>query len=122
MIKLASAAFLALTIMSICFAEEKTIVVPKDDKPFTVSQQEFVRVSATGIAGSKIDAKIDGPAKLSSTSRVTERVNGHPLIGNATTEFEIQPTGKGTITVTLSVTPPQPGSTAKLTTYRFTVE
>jgi hypothetical protein len=38
------------------------------------------------------------------------------------TEFEIKPTGKGTVKVKISVTPPQPGTPVKVIDYEFEVQ
>lgn len=88
-------------------AEDRTVVIPTDDKPFTVEKTDLVRLSGKGIAGTKIEMKIDGPAKLDATSIVRELVNGKAPLGNTKKEFDIKPTGAGKVTVTITVKPPQ---------------
>lgn len=104
------------------FADERTVVVPKDDKPFAVEKADLVRLTGKGIAGSKIEVKVDGPAKVEATRNVRELVNGHTVIGNSVKEFDIKLTEKGKVTVTISVTPPQPGAEAKVTKIEFEVK
>ena len=104
-------------------AEEKsaTVVVPLDEKPFKVREKDLVRVTGEGIAGSRIEAKVEGPAKVSSTDTVSRRKNGVPLVGLTTKEFVLQPTGKGKVMVKVTVTPPQPDAKSKVTDYEFEV-
>ncbi|MDB5312088.1 MAG: hypothetical protein JWO38_6290 [Gemmataceae bacterium] len=104
-------------------AEEKkitTVLVPEDEKPFTMGEKELVWLHASGIAGSKIEAKVTGPAKLKEFN-LRPLKNGHPLIGNTSRGFDVQPTGKGKVTVELTVTPPT-GGDAKVTKYEFEVK
>jgi hypothetical protein len=101
---------------------ERTVVVPKDNKPFTVEKSEFVRLTGEGIAGSKIEAEVEGPAKIKTTSRLREVVGGETLIGVYKKEFDLKPTGTGKVTVTITVKPPQPDAKDKVTKYVFTVE
>lgn len=103
-------------------ADEQTVVVPKDTKPFTVEKSDLVRLTGRGIAGSKIEAKVDGPAKVSATSAVREVVQGRTVVGNSVTEFDLKPTDKGKVTVTITVTPPQPGAAATVTKHEFEVK
>jgi hypothetical protein len=106
----------------VALAEDRTVVVPTDDKPFTVEKGDIVRLTGKGIAGSKIEARVEGPAKVEATSTVRELVNGRPLLGNQTKEFDLKPTGTGTVTVTITVTPPQPDAKPKVTRIEFEVK
>ena len=115
----------ALVLAGVCgvsLADERTVIVPKDDKPFTVEKADLVRLTGKGIAGSKIEIKVDGPAKVEATSDVRELVNGRPIIGNSVTEFDLKPTDIGKVTVTITVTPPQPDAKAKVTKIEFEVK
>ncbi len=115
----------ALAFAGVCgmaLADERTVIVPKDDKPFTVTKDDLVRLTGKGIAGSKIEIKVDGPAKVEATSNVRELVNGRPIIGNSVKEFELKPTDTGKVTVTITVTPPQPDAQAKVTKIEFEVK
>lgn len=116
----------ALFVAALCslavLAQDRTVVVPKDDKPFTVDKDSLVRLTGKGIAGSKIEAEVSGPAKLASTDVVRELVNGKPLIGTTVMEFTVQPSDVGKVTVTLTVTPPQPDAKAKVSKYSFQVK
>jgi hypothetical protein len=101
---------------------EQTVVVPKDSAPFKVSEGDLVRLTGHGIAGSQITAKVDGPAKIAATYLISTRVAGNHPIGVADKEFDVKPTGKGQVTVTITVKPPQPDAQPKETTYTFEVE
>lgn len=103
-------------------AAERSVVVPSDHKPFTVMKSDIVRLTGKGIAGAKIEAKIQGPAKILNENNVIQKVGGSTLIGNQIKEFEIQPTGNGNVTVTITVTPPQPDAEATKTVYKFKVD
>lgn len=116
-----------LTIVGVCFARAEgqspqTVIVPRDKKPFKVSESDLVRLTGRGIAGSQISADIDGPAKIAASFRIAVIENGMPLIGNDVTEFDIAPTGKGKVTVTITVKPPQPGAQPMQSTYTFEPE
>jgi hypothetical protein len=116
---------IALVLAGVCgvaLGKERTVVVPKDNKPFTVEKSEFIRLTGEGIAGSKIEAKVEGPAKIKTTSGLREVVGGETLIGVSKKQFDLKPTGTGKVTVTITVTPPQPDAKAKVTKFVFTVE
>jgi hypothetical protein len=98
------------------------IVMPMDSTPFKVTEKEVVRLVESGIAGSRIEAKVEGPAKVSMTATIRQLRNGRPMIGNTTHEFDIKPTGKGRVKVIVTVTPPQPDAKPKVVTYEFEVE
>jgi hypothetical protein len=104
------------------WAAERTVVLPKTDQPFKVRMMDIVRLTGQGIAGSKITADVTGPAKIENTNHVIQKSGTNPIIGSNITEFEIKPTGKGKVQVKITVQPPQPGSTPKITTYEFEVE
>ena len=116
---------LALALAGVCgvtLADERTVIVPQDNKRFTVAKTDVVRLTGKGIAGSKIEIKVDGPAKVESTSNLVELVNGAPTIGNAVKEFDLKPTDTGKVTVTITVTPPQADAKAKVTKIEFEVK
>jgi hypothetical protein len=104
---------------TVALADDRTVIVPRDQKPFTVGKSDIVRLTGKGIAGSKSEAKVDGPAKIEATSTVREVVNGRPLIGTTVKEFDLKPTDMGKVTVTITVTPPQPNAPAKTTKFEF---
>jgi hypothetical protein len=106
----------------VVLAEDRVVIIPKDNTPFTVNKSDLVRFSEKGIAGSKIEAKVDGPAKLESTSLVREFRDGKPLIGNVVKEFEVKPTNLGKVTVTITVTPPQPSAQPRILKFEFDVK
>jgi hypothetical protein len=107
---------------SVALADERTVILPRDNRPFTVTQGDIVRLIGMGIAGSKIEAKVEGSAKIETTSNIKELSNGKPLIGNQVKVFDLKPTGPGKVTATITVTPPQPGAPAKETKYEFQVK
>ena len=117
---------LALVLAGVCGAavaeDERTLIAPKDDKPFVVEETDFVRLTGKGIAGSRIEFKVEGAATIESTSHVRELVDGHPLIGNTAKEFVLKPTGKGKVTATITVTSPIPGSKPQVRTVVFEVK
>lgn len=104
------------------WADDRHVVVPTDDQPFTVQSTDVVRLSARGISGSRISAKVEGPAKVDLTSIVTSVTGGRSPIGSQLKEFDLKPTGHGKVTVVLVVTPPQPDAKPVQTKYVFTVE
>src|SRR5439155_209205 len=79
-------------VASVALADDRTVIVSTDGKPFTVEKADIVRLTGKGIAGSRIEAKVDGPAKIEATSFVRELLNGRPLIGNTIKEFDLKPT------------------------------
>jgi hypothetical protein len=111
----------ALAIAGSAPGAERRVIIPRDKKPFTVGQNEIVRLTGKGIAGSRIEAKVQGPAKIEGTSRVSEVVGGRALLGNNITEFEIRPTGTGKVKVQITVTPPQPDEKPIVTDYELAV-
>jgi len=119
----------ALACLSACFlvvgtlqGADREVVVPLDNKPFKVSEKDVVRLTGKGIAGSKIVAKVTGPAKVFMENNVFERRNGSPVIGNSITEFEIKATSTGKVKVTITVTPPQPGEKPVVTEYEYEIQ
>lgn len=111
-----------LSACGVAAADERTVVVPTDTKPFAVEKADLVRLTGKGIAGSKIEVKVAGPAKVAATSDVRELVQGRVVIGNSVKEFDLKPTDKGKVTVTITVTPPQPDAKATETKYEFEVK
>jgi hypothetical protein len=119
--KLLCAVLLSLGLVGRALGAE--VVVPLDTKPFTVDPTNVVRLFGKGIAGSKLSAKVvSGKAKIASTNYIFERKGGLPVIGNTIREFNIRPTGKGKVKVSVTVTSPIPGSTPEVTDYEFTVK
>ena len=106
----------------LALAADRTMIVPNDTKPFAVEKTDIVRLTGKGIAGSKIEAKVEGPAKIVNENSVFQKVGGRNLIGNSIKEFEIQPSDTGTVSVTITVTPPQPDAKAVQTKYTFEVK
>jgi len=116
---------LGLCILGFCsvvMADERTVVLPRDNRPFTVEQSDIVRLVAMGISGSKIEAKVEGGAKVETTSIIKELRNGKPLLGNQVKVFDLKSTGAGKVTATITVNPPQPGARAEVTKYEFQVK
>jgi hypothetical protein len=107
---------------TVSLANERTVIVPSGDQPFVVEKTDFVRLTGKGNAGSKIEIKIDGPAKLDSTSSIYHVANGLPIIGSTIKEFDLKPSNVGTVIVTITVTPPQPDAKAKVTKTEFEVK
>lgn len=104
------------------FAEERTVVIPEGDAPFKVAKTEIVRLTGQAIAGGNVVAKVEGPAKIETTSVIRQLSDGQPLIGALVKEFDLKPTGKGKVTVTITVTSPIPDVKPEVKKVVFTVE
>ena len=75
---------LALGMIGVCgvaMADEQTVILPRDNRPFTAAQSDIVRLIGMGISGSKIEAKVEGAAKIETISNIKELRNGKPLVG-----------------------------------------
>lgn len=101
---------------------KRTLVVPQDTTPFKVQMNQRVRLTGEGIAGSKIVADVDGPSRIVAENSITTIKGGHILIGMAKVEYEIKPTGQGTVKVKITSTPPQPNADPTVKTYEFEVQ
>ena len=111
-----------LAITTVASAGERSVVVPTDNVPFTITEQDYVRLTGTGIAGSEITVKVTGLAQVVSENVITKRKNGKVPVGVTKKEFEIKPTGKGKVKVTITVTSPIPNKKPTTTDYEFTVK
>jgi len=100
---------------------ERTVVIPDDTTPFEVEENFVVRLTGKGIAGAKIVAKVQGPARIAAENALVRIRNGKHLVGPGDKEFEIRPTGQGKVSVSITSTPPQPDAKATVTTYEFEV-
>lgn len=101
--------------------EVVSIIIPEGTKSFEVSETDIVRLTGKGIAGSSATATITGPAKIEQQATIRRVVNGKPLVGAGDTEFDIEPTGQGPVTVTISVKFPN-SDQPEVKTYSFTVK
>jgi len=101
-------------------AADRDVVVPKDNVPFKVNEKDIVRLVGEGIAGSKITAKIEGPAKEDMVNHVSARKNGQVVVGTDIVEFELKATGKGRVKVKITVVPPTGGQTEAA--YEYEIE
>jgi len=101
---------------------ERVVLVPQDTTAFKVEARQRVRLTGEGIAGSKIVADVDGPARIVAENSVVTVKGGHILIGVARVEFEIRPTGRGAVKVKITSTPPQPNAEPTVTNYEFEVK
>lgn len=91
-------------LLSATFAEgPQTIYVPKNGTAvFTVEVNDLVRIPASAIAGSVINFKVTGPAKLLRVNKIIELTDGKAMLGNTRQEAEIQPTGSGKVRVAVA--------------------
>ena len=103
-------------------AEERMVIVPMDDQPFTVQKTDIVRLIGRGIAGSKIEATVEGPVKIEATSVVRQLTRGQFPLGGLVKEFDLKPTDTGKVTATITVTFPQPDAKPKVTKFQFEVK
>jgi hypothetical protein len=101
--KLAALLVLALPV-SAMGADKKALIVAEGDKLPTVKVGDTLRISRSGPSGkTEITAKVEGPAKVVSTTEVREYVNGQPKIGAFTKEFVIKANSAGTAKVIVSI-------------------
>ena len=103
-------------------ADERIVLVPMDNQPFTAEKNNTVRLISRGISGSKIEAMVQGPAKIETTSMVRQLTRGQFPLGGIIKEFDLKPTDTGKVMVTITVTPPQPGAKPKITRFQFEVK
>lgn len=99
---------------------EGVMVVVSGVEPFDVQQNERVRLTGNGIAGSNIRIQVTGPAKVERSNYIRPIIDGETPIGGLDKEFEIRPTGKGEVSVVITVEYPNT-ETPGITKYRFTV-
>lgn len=107
---------------AVALEDERVVVVPGDKAPFVVEKSEVVRLSGKGIAGSKIEIKIDGPAKVESTAVVRRLAKGRAVIGSLVKQFDLKATDAGKVRATVLVTPPQPDAKPTETVFEFEVK
>jgi hypothetical protein len=100
---------------------EKSVVVPDGEEPFRVEANELVRIVSGGIAGTEVTAEVKGPAKLTRKGSVRRLIGGRQAFGASETEFEIEPTGKGKVTVVVTAKSPT-SSSPETKTYVFAVD
>jgi hypothetical protein len=100
----------------------RTVAVPQDTTPFKIESNCVVRLTGEGIAGSKIVAGVEGPARVVAENAVIAIAKGRVLTGPGNREFEIGPTGQGHVKVTITVTPPQPDAQPRVTSHEFEVQ
>lgn len=117
MSKFVMAGFLASVLCGIAAAGD--VIIPEENTPFTVKEDDTVRIAAKGIAGTQVTVKVDGPAK-GEVRRVVTLLKGKQAPGPGNQEVDVKPTGKGKVTVEVTITPPNgPARTEK---YEFEVE
>ena len=97
------------------------VVIPDDTTPFEVERRWVVRLTGKGIAGAKIVAKVKGPGRIAAENAIRRVRKGKYMVGPGDKEFDIRPTGKGKVTVTITSTPPQRDAKPTVTTYHFDV-
>ena len=113
---------LLLALGSVASAADQWVLVPSDTTPFTMEQTDLVRLTGNTISGGTVTATVTGPAKIIREDIVTP-IHGEAIpIGGLTKEFLVEPTGRGQVSVTITMTHPQPNLKPKTTTYRFTVK
>jgi hypothetical protein len=114
---------LVLSLAGTASAVDRHNVVPQDDKAFTVGKSSIVRLTASGISGSTIEAEIvSGPAKIDRVNELFPRKGGEPVTGKVTKEFDLKSTATGKVMVKVKVTvTPLKDSTPEVTTYEYEV-
>jgi hypothetical protein len=115
------AVFCLIALPFLALAQDRNVILAKGDKLPVVKVGAVVRLVESGIAGTSIKAKVDGDAaKLDRTTRVANFVNGKPLIGGTTVEFEFVAEKQGKATITIDIAPPNGAARAK--TFELVVE
>ena len=117
MLKFLGSGILALMLYS--NANAGSVVIPEDKVPFTIQMDDTVRVPVKGIAGTTVTAKVTGAAEATVNS-VSTRRKGQMPIGPGNQEVEVKASGKGKVTVVITISPPNGKPTTE--TYKFTVE
>jgi hypothetical protein len=81
-------------------AQEKTVIVAEGNQLPAVKVGDVVRITQSAAAGrTQFTVSVAGPAKLVSTTNIRKFVDGRPLIGAMTKEFEIKAEMKGKATI-----------------------
>jgi hypothetical protein len=101
--KVGTAVIVALAFAVVSRAEDRTIIEPVGDKPCEITQKDVVRVTAKGIAGSTIDVKVTGEAKVATKTKVVRRAGGQNEVGSTVEEYDIKPSGAGDAKVIVTV-------------------
>jgi hypothetical protein len=91
------------------------LIVPERHE-FAVHQGDTVRLTAKGIAGSRITIKVEGPARLEREERVSP---GRGRIGMTFREFYLLATDSGEAKATITVRSPQ--GLVETLVWKFTV-
>jgi hypothetical protein len=103
--------------------EEIFVVVPLDDKPFTIEPTDYVRLAVGGPPGCEFSTKIEGPARLHRKVFIAGSTEGKYAVGTDEAEYEFAMTGLGKVKIDVIVTPANvPNAPAPtVMTYRFEV-
>ena len=101
---------------------EQHLAIPSDTVAFSVERDWLVQLTGEGIAGSKIEAAVEGPARIVAQYAIHNVKNGKYMPGPGNKEFILRPTGSGEVTVKITSTGPQPGAQPKVTEYKFEVK
>lgn len=109
-------------LVSAANAQERTVVIPEDNTPFSVSEEAVVRLTGQGIAGATITAEVKGPARIIAENALRWIAKGKGKVGSGNKEFEVTPTGKGKVTVTITSTSPISRQKPTVTKYEFDVQ
>ncbi|UUO07710.1 hypothetical protein M4951_05220 [Blastopirellula sp. J2-11] len=103
-------------------SKERYVVVPADDKPFSVSETDYVRLTGEGISGSRIKIEVKGPAEVDMIYFVKKVSGDNPLLGMQIKQYDLKPTGKGKVTATITAVFPNNQSEPKTTKFEFEVK
>ncbi|PQO43279.1 hypothetical protein [Blastopirellula marina] len=102
--------------------KERYVVIPTDDKPFSVEQSNYVRLVGEGISGARIKMEIKGPAEVDMISFIKRVKGGNTLLGAQVKQYDLKLTGKGKVTATITVVFPDSTSEPKVKKYEFEVK
>jgi hypothetical protein len=107
---------------SSALAADIVVIEPVGNKPCVVAEKDTVRITATGISGSKVKVDVTDGLKVAVTTNVIKKAGGQVVIGGFQTEYDISVVAKGKQKVTVTITPPQPDAKPIVTEYALDVQ
>lgn len=112
------AALLSLWLFSTAAVYGADVIIPFGNK-VTVFPGEVLRLSAKGIAGASIDAKVTQGKAILTTAKIVHRNGLIPMIGMTEIEIEVKPDGKGIVKIKVTVASGLGEAKAKETEYEI---
>jgi hypothetical protein len=101
---------------------KKDVLIPQDGTPFDAQTDQIVRAVGRSVSGGSIKALVTGPAQIISENVQVPVSNGKIMMGELVKEFDLEPTGTGSVQVDLIEETPVGGVSPMVTQYRFNVQ